>query len=85
MQRTMGLMSSLPIQMTGMLWIRWWRRTLLRKVPGLRFFDPRYLLITAAKPRTPVTEILSVPGGLKYLLAKPFTRSFYARRFAGVR
>jgi hypothetical protein len=84
-QRALGFASPMPIQMTGVMWIQWWRRTLLRKVPSLRFFDPLYLLITAVKPRTPVTEILSVPGGLKYLLAKPFTRSFYARRFAGVR
>jgi hypothetical protein len=84
-ERVLGLACPLPLRMTGLIKLRWWRRAVLRKVPSLRFVDPLYLFIAGVKPRTPLGEILRVSGGWKFLLAKVFTRSLYARRLAGVK
>jgi hypothetical protein len=84
-ETTLGFPSPLPIQMTGLMQLRWWRREVLRKVPSLRFVDPLYLFKAGVKPRTPLSEILRAPGGCKYLLAKAFTKGLYARRIARVR
>jgi len=84
-ENTFGMAGPLQIRMTGIMQLRWWRRMVLRKAPALRWFDPRYLFMAGVKPRTPLSEVVRAPGGWKYLLGKPFTRSLYARRLAGVR
>jgi hypothetical protein len=84
-ETTLGLASPLPIQMTGLMKLRWWRRAVFRKVPSLRFVDPLYLYKAGVKSRTPLGEILRAPGGCKYLLAKAFTKSLYVRRLSRVR
>jgi hypothetical protein len=84
-ESTMAVASPIPIRMTGLMQLRWWHRAALRRAPGLRWFDPLYLFMAGVKPRTPLREVLSAPGGWKYLLAKPFTKNLYARRLAGVR
>lgn len=65
--------------------LRWWRRGALRRAPYLRLVDPLYLFSAGLKPRTPLSEVLSVPGGTRYLFTKLFTRSFYSRRLANLR
>jgi hypothetical protein len=81
----LGLTSPLPIRMTGLMQVRWWRRSVLKKIPAVRFIDPLYLYKAGVKPRTPLGEILKIRGGWRYLLMKALTRSLYARRLARVR
>jgi len=84
-ESALGIASPMPIRMTGVMQLRWWRRMVLRKAPPLRWFDPRYLFMAGVKPRTPLSEVVRAPGGWKYLLSKPFKRSLYTRRLARVR
>jgi hypothetical protein len=49
--------------------------------PALRFFDPSYYFFAGIRPRTRrLREILSKPGGLRYLLKKFLQPKFYIRR-----
>jgi len=84
-ERTFRVASPLPLRIQGVSRLRWWRRVLLRRLPFLKYVDPRYLFMAGLKPRTPLDEVLRVPGGWKYLLAKAFMKSSYARRLARVR
>jgi putative nucleotidyltransferase-like protein len=84
-ETTLGCASPLPIRMTVLTKLRWWRRTVLRRMPALRLVDPLYLYKAGVKPRTPLGEILQAPGGWGYLLSKVLTKSLYARRLARVR
>ena len=60
--------------------LRWSRRKLLRKNPWLRFVDPLYWFLAGFLPRTRrVHEILTLPGGWKYLARKFINPHFYAR------
>ena len=79
-ETTLRWESPLPIQMTALLWIRWWRRTAFRRVPFLRFVDPLFLYKAGVKSRTPLAEIIRTPGGWWYLLSKLLTKSLYVRR-----
>lgn len=84
-ENVLGVECALRPKKPGVTRFRWWRREALRRAPLLRLVDPLYLVSAGLRPRTPLREILSVPGGGRYLLAKLFTRSFYARRIANLR
>jgi hypothetical protein len=84
-ESTLGVSGPLPIRMTRLTKLRWWRRSTFRRLPYLKFFDPLYLFMAGLKPRTPLDEVIRVPGGWRYLLKKPFTRSLYIRRLAALR
>jgi hypothetical protein len=79
-QSELGLEPPFPISLNAATQCEWCYRTALRQVPFVRFVDPLYLFLSGFLPRTRrLQEILAVPGGWKYLAARPFHRGFYAR------
>jgi hypothetical protein len=62
--------------------IRWLRRKLLRRIPGLRYFDPVYMFSTVLVRRLRVFwNMLGKPNGFTHLIRQLLTTGVY-RRFA---
>lgn len=74
----LGFECPVKVQLTTLTKVRWWRRRLLRAIPWLRLVDPWYILRASVVPRMPISEILHLPGGWKYLTARLFSKRFYA-------
>jgi Uncharacterised nucleotidyltransferase len=79
-QASFGIEPPIPLRLTPAIHLRRHRRALLQKRPALRFLDPSYYWFAGFQPRTRrLREILSKPGGLRYLLGKLYKPEFYAR------
>ena len=79
-REVLGFDLPISIRRNAGLAVRSWRRRVLRTFPRLRFLDPVYFLLAGLMPRTRrVQEMLTVPGGWKYLAKKFISPKFYAR------
>ncbi len=69
-----------PICLTLFTRLRWLRRRLIRRMPSLRYLDPIYMFSTVLTRRLRLCKnVLSTPGGWKYLTAHLFNLSLYQR------
>jgi hypothetical protein len=85
-ERSLGLLPPIPLKLTTALRLRNLRRRMLQRWTFLRFADPSYYFFAAFQPRTRrLREILSQPGGARYLLRKFYQPEFYARILADFR
>ena len=82
LQDALGFECPLPVSLTWVTRLRWSRRNILRAAPGLRIADPLYLFRAGLLPRMPVREILSLPGGWKYVVRRVFSKRFCANLIA---
>jgi hypothetical protein len=85
-ESSMGVKPPLPLTLTPAIRLRRWRRELLQKWPQLRLVDPVYYFFAGFQPRTRrLREILSQPGGIRYLFRKLYRPEFYARLLSDFR
>jgi hypothetical protein len=76
----LGAEPPFSIRLTGLTYLRWLRRKLLRKLPSLRFVDPVYMYSTVLVRRLRLLRnALAVPGGWRYIAGELFAHDFYKR------
>jgi hypothetical protein len=79
---TLGLACPIPIVLSPPEHLRWLRRRLLNRLPGLRFIDPVYLVLATLSRRARLLRaILGTPGGYKSAIRTVVTPGFYRRLF----
>jgi hypothetical protein len=79
-EKTLGLACPLPITLTPLEKLRWFRRNLLNRWPALRFLDPAYLLLASLSRRVRLLQsVLSTPGGWKQASRMFLNPGFYRR------
>jgi hypothetical protein len=76
----LGVETPFPIRLTGLTYLRWLRRRLLRTLPALRFFDPVYMYSTVLVRRLRLLrDALDAPGGWKHIVRELFAPNVYKR------
>jgi hypothetical protein len=76
----LGAEAPFPIRLTGLTYLRWTRRKILRKLPALRFLDPIYMCSTVLVRRLRLLRnALDVPGGWRQIVRELFAPRIYKR------
>jgi len=79
MENELGVPSPIPIHLSCLNRLRWYRSNLMRTAPSLRFIDPIYMINSCGLHRaTHLINILRVPGGQRYLIEKLWKKAFTA-------
>jgi hypothetical protein len=77
---TLGSETPFAIRLTGLTYLRWLRRKLLRALPPLRFLDPVYMYSTVLVRRLRVLRnALGTPGGRRRIASEIFAPGVYRR------
>src|SRR5581483_8058396 len=85
LQNVLGIEMPFPIRLTGLTYLRWLRRKLLRKLPVLRYFDPVYMYAAVLVRRLRLLgNALRAPGGWRYILKHLFAPGVYQSLIADV-
>jgi hypothetical protein len=76
----LGAETPFPIRLTGLTYLRWLRRRLLRTLPALRFIDPIYMYSTVLVRRLLLLRnVLDVPGGWRHIVREFLAPGIYKR------
>jgi hypothetical protein len=79
-REVLGLQTPFPIRLTGLTYLRWFRRKLLRELPALRFIDPIYMYSTVMIRRLRLLRnVLAAPGGLRHVAREFLAPGIYQR------
>ena len=81
----LGFEMPMLANLSAMVQLRLLRRELLRRIPALRYVDPLYMFSTICLRRMRLlTNVLSHPGGLEYLVSHMLRLPLYARLFSDI-
>ena len=76
----LGLEKPIPFYLSGLTYLRWTRRKLLRRMPLLRFLDPVYIYSTIFVRRLWVLrQAFGMPGGRAQIVRELFAPGVYKR------
>jgi hypothetical protein len=79
-REVLGLEAPFLIRLTGLTYLRWLRRRLLRALPKLRFLDPIYMYSTVLVLRLRVLRnALTVRGGWRHIATELCMPDFFKR------
>ena len=79
-KESLGVDVPFPVQVSGLTRLRWFRRQLLRRLPGLRYADPIYMFSTVLVRRLRILRsMLGKPNGLTHLFKQLLTGGVYRR------
>jgi hypothetical protein len=79
-REVLGAQTPFPVRLTGLTYLRWVRRKLLRALPGVRFLDPIYMYSILFVPRFRLLQnALASPGGCRRLAGELLAAGFYKR------
>jgi Uncharacterised nucleotidyltransferase len=82
LRETLGVELPLPLEMRGLMGLRWQRRRFLRRFPALRYLDPIYMSATVLTRRMRLLRrMLSEQDGRTHLAKQLLTAGLY-KRFA---